>query len=89
MEKSEAHFEPQKPCGAEARFPYDRAAVERFQLAFPRAGWSDELRSWFVPGKTAARRIERWLAQETAARAAHDDSKGRDAFAFDPLSSHY
>lgn len=89
MEKSEAHFEPQKPRGAEARFPYDRAAVERFQLAFPRARWSDELRSWFVPGKTAARRIERWLAQETAARAAHDDSKGRDAFAFDPLSSHY
>ncbi|TIS49846.1 hypothetical protein [Mesorhizobium sp.] len=89
MDKFEALTAPQKAPGAEARFPYDRSAVERFQQAFPRARWSDERKSWFVPGKTAARRIERWLAQEAASRAAHDDSKGRDAFAFDPLSSPY
>ena len=46
-------------------------------------------KSWFVPGKTAARRIDRWLAQEAEMLATHGDSKGRDAFAFDPISSPY
>ncbi|RUU06537.1 hypothetical protein EOD23_13405 [Mesorhizobium sp. USDA-HM6] len=88
MEKSDA-LAARQIDGDEARFPYDRMAIERFRRAFPRARWSDERGSWFVPGKTAARRIERWLAQEAALRGAHDDSKGRDAFAFDPLSSRY
>lgn len=79
----------QEASGAEARFSFDRMAVERFQQAFPRARWSDERKSWFVPGTTAARRIERWLAQEAALRTPHEDSKGRDAFAFDPISSQY
>lgn len=89
MKKSDAPGAPQPAPGAEARFPYDRAAVERFRQAFPRARWSDERRSWFVPGKTAARRVQRWMAQEADLRVAYDDSKGRDAFAFDPLSSRY
>ncbi|RVD42821.1 hypothetical protein EN742_06610 [Mesorhizobium sp. M4A.F.Ca.ET.020.02.1.1] len=80
--------EPQTP-GAEARFPFDRMAVERFRQAFPRARWSDERKSWFVPGKTATGRIDRWLAKEAAMLAIHGDSKGRDAFAFDPISSPY
>lgn len=82
---------PQKQdaIGAEARFEYDRMAVERFRQAFPRARWNDERKSWFVPGKTAAQRIDRWLAQEAALRVPHDDSKGRDAFAFEPISSQY
>ncbi|RUW23191.1 hypothetical protein EN858_00630 [Mesorhizobium sp. M4B.F.Ca.ET.215.01.1.1] len=82
---------PQKPHtpGAEARFPFDRMAVERFRQAFPRARWSDERKSWFVPGKTAAGRIDRWLEKEAAMLAVHGDSKGRDAFAFDPISSAY
>lgn len=63
--------------------------VERFREAFPRARWSDERRSWFVPGKTAARRVDRWLAREAELLATHADSKGRDAFAFDPISSRY
>ncbi|ESY73879.1 hypothetical protein NKH57_29700 [Mesorhizobium sp. M1050] len=79
----------QDAIGAEVGFAYDRMAVERFQQAFPRARWSDERKSWFVPGKTAARRIDRWLEQEAALRAPHDESKGRDAFAFDPISSRY
>ncbi|MES0033255.1 YidB family protein [Mesorhizobium sp. M0040] len=89
--ESDARPPPQKreAPGAEARFSFDRMAVERFQQAFPRARWSDERRSWFVPGNTAARRIDRWLAKEVALRAPHDDSKGRDAFAFDPISSRY
>jgi len=48
--------------GAEARFSFDRMTVERFRHAFPRARWSEERKSWFVPGKMANRRIDRWLA---------------------------
>ncbi|PBC19367.1 MULTISPECIES: hypothetical protein [unclassified Mesorhizobium] len=91
MVHSDAHHVPRKgnAPGAEARFAFDRMAIERFRRAFPRARWSDERKSWFVPGKTARRRIDRWLTQETEMFALHDDSKGRDAFAFDPLSSSY
>lgn len=74
MTESNARPAPQKKDarGAEARFSFDRMAIERFQQTFPRARWSDERSSWFVPGKTAARRIDRWLAQEAALRAPHD-----------------
>ncbi|WEX75412.1 hypothetical protein PYH37_000823 [Sinorhizobium numidicum] len=75
--------------GASAAFPYDRMTIERFREAFPRARWSDERKSWFVPGKTAARRIERWLAQEAERLDVHGDLKGRDAYAFDPITSPY
>lgn len=51
-------------AGVAASFPYDRRTVERFIEVFPRARWNHEQKAWFVPGKTAARRIERWLAQE-------------------------
>ncbi|RWA97863.1 MAG: hypothetical protein EOQ33_29650 [Mesorhizobium sp.] len=82
-------MQKQDTPGALANFPYDRMTVERFREEFPRARWSDERRSWFVPGKTAARRIDRWLAREAELLAIHADSKGRDAFAFDPISSRY
>ncbi|RWE91944.1 hypothetical protein [Mesorhizobium sp.] len=82
-------MQKQDTPGALANFPYDRMTVERFRQAFPRARWSDERRSWFVPGKTAARRVDRWLAREAELLAIHADSKGRDAFAFDPISSPY
>lgn len=77
------------PTGAAASFPYDRTTVESFRKSFPRARWSDELRAWFVPGKTAARRFNRWLAQELAGSSVHADSRGRDAYAFDPIVSKY
>ncbi|WP_287364362.1 hypothetical protein [Mesorhizobium sp.] len=91
MEKSEHKPARQKQDtpGALANFPYDRMTVERFRAAFPRARWSDERRSWFVPGKTAARRVDRWLAREAELLAIHGDSKGRDAYSFDPISSPY
>ncbi|TIL79588.1 MAG: hypothetical protein E5Y76_07320, partial [Mesorhizobium sp.] len=82
-------MQKQDTPGALANFPYDRMTVERFREEFPRARWSDERRSWFVPGKTAARRIDRWLAREAELLAIHADSKGRDAYAFDPISSPY
>lgn len=77
------------PAGATATFPYDRLTVERFREAFPRARWNDDLKAWFVPGKTADRRIDRWLEREAAASDTYADLKGRDAFAFDPIHSSY
>jgi len=79
----------EKTPGALAAFPYDRMTVERFRQAFPRARWSDERRAWFVPGKTAARRLDRWLAREAGQVPLHGDLKGRDAYAFDPIVSPY
>ncbi|TCN31238.1 hypothetical protein EV184_10610 [Sinorhizobium americanum] len=75
--------------GEFAALPYDRTTVERFREAFPRARWNDERKSWFVPGKTAARRIERWLARESEHTDIHGDLKGRDAYDFEPIVSRY
>lgn len=75
--------------GATASFPYDRMTVERFRESFPRAPWSDDLKAWFVPGKTAARRFERWLDRESSQSDTHADLKGRDAYVFDPVVSKY
>ena len=46
----------------EVSFPYDRRTMESFRKQFPRARWSDDRKAWLVPGKTAARRFDRWLA---------------------------
>jgi hypothetical protein len=75
--------------GAYASFPYDRALVERFREAFPRARWRPEDGCWFVPGTTAARRLDVWISRELADLDRHADARGRDAFAFDPLESRY
>ncbi|MDB5361533.1 MAG: hypothetical protein JWO51_2830 [Rhodospirillales bacterium] len=76
-------------AGAIAAFPYDRLTVERFRQAFPRARWSDDLRAWVVPGKTAERRLDRWLGRELSGVLVYADQRGRDAFAFDPIQSKY
>ncbi|WSG75863.1 hypothetical protein U8P80_09695 [Rhizobium beringeri] len=75
--------------GVDISFPYDRMTVEQFRRRFPRARWSDARKAWFVPGRTASRRIGRWLAEIEAEADAHADAKGRDAFAFDPIGSPY
>jgi hypothetical protein len=78
-----------RKLGTLAAFPYDRMTVERFREAFPRARWSDDKRAWFVPGKTAASRLDRWLAREADQALPHADAKGRDAYAFEPITSAY
>jgi hypothetical protein len=75
--------------GATTDLPHDRLTVQRFREAFPRARWSDSLSAWFVPGRTAERRISRWLAEMEAEADAFADQKGRDAFDFDPIESCY
>lgn len=75
--------------GATATFPYDRMTIERFREAFPRARWRDDLNAWFVPGARAERRVTAWMGREWSGVLAHADQRGRDAFAFDPISSPY
>ncbi|AJC78975.1 hypothetical protein IE4803_CH01760 [Rhizobium etli bv. phaseoli str. IE4803] len=87
-DKAPSGEDDRKP-GADVSFPYDRMTVEQFRRRFPRARWSDDRKSWFVPGRTASRRIGRWLAELEAEADAHADAKGRDAFAFDPIDSPY
>lgn len=80
---------PNTKPGAAAEFPYDRMTVERFREAFPHARWNEERKAWFVPGKTAERRIGRWLVHEAERVGAYADVKGRDAYDFDPIESPY
>lgn len=80
--------EGDKP-GAYASFPFDRELVRRFREAFPRARWRGAEERWFVPGTTAARRLQVWMSQELETLDRYADAKGRDAFTFDPLESSY
>lgn len=52
--------------GATTDLPHDRITLARFREAFPRGRWSDRLNAWFVPGRTAEKRISRWLAEMEA-----------------------
>ena len=81
--------EPRPREGATTELPHDRITVARFREAFPRARWSDRLNAWFVPGRTAEKRIGRWLAEMEAEEDRFADEKGRDVFAFEPIESRY
>ncbi len=70
-------------------FPFDRMTVARFRKEFPRARWSDTLQAWTVPGSTARRRIERWLASEIDRHDPYEQERGRDAYEFEPILSPY
>ncbi|KWT78842.1 hypothetical protein [Agrobacterium radiobacter] len=70
-------------------FPFDRMTVARFRETFPNARWSDRLQAWTVPGSTARRRIDRWLASEADRKTPFEEAKGRDAFEFEPILSPY
>ena len=75
--------------GAFAAFPYNRDLVRRFREAFTRARWRADEQMWFVPGTTAVRRLNTWMAQELETLDRHADDKGRDAYVFEPLESPY
>lgn len=76
-------------AGATVAFPFDAVLIERFRAAFPRARWQDETACWFVPGKTADRRIAAWLRDHIPSSLALADQRGRDAFDFEPIESPY
>lgn len=88
-EAAKAELEPVSREGATTYLPHDRITLDRFRHAFPRARWSDKLHAWFVPGRTAEKRISRWLAEMEAEADAFADEKGRDAFTFEPIESRY
>jgi hypothetical protein len=70
-------------------FTFDRMTVARFRETFPNARWSDRLQAWAVPGKTARKRIDRWLASEADRRTPYEEERGRDAYGFEPIFSPY
>lgn len=88
MTDDEPH-EKQEPTPETVSFRFDRMTVARFRETFPRARWSDELQAWTVPGATARRRIDRWLATEANRSGPFEEERGRDAFAFEPILSPY
>lgn len=71
--------------GAYLRFPFDRALLDRFRDAFPRARWRHEEECWWVPGATAAERLDAWIGRELSTFDRHGDERGRDAVGFEPL----
>lgn len=75
--------------GAYAAFPFDRELIGRFREVFPRARFRRRESRWLVPGTTAERRIRAWIDRELSALDAHADAKGRDAYAFEPLTSRF
>jgi hypothetical protein len=85
----EIHAADGEAAGATIVFPYDRMTVERFRMAFPRARWRDSLGAWFVPGTTAEKRLNRWVARELQGSVIYADEKGRDSFLFEPIESPY
>ena len=85
QEQAEANRPPQETVS----FTFDRMTVARFRETFPNARWSDRLQAWTVPGKTARKRIERWLALEAERWTPYDEERGRDAFEFEPILSPY
>lgn len=89
--RTDADNEPadEETAGGVVSFPYDRMTVDQFRHRFPRARWRDDIKAWWVPGKTASKRIGRWLAEQEAEADAHADARGRDAFDFDPIVSPY
>ena len=83
--ESEAVDPPQETVS----LAFDRMTVARFREVFPNARWSDTLQAWTVPGKTARKRIDRWLAAEAGRRMPYEAERGRDAYEFEPILSPY
>jgi len=89
MESDDEHEEGCHPEPETVSFAFDRMTVARFRETFPRARWNDTLQAWTVPGATARRRINRWLASEAARRTPYEEERGRDAYEFEPILSPY
>ncbi len=85
----EQEHQPNNPVLETVSFPFDRMTVARFRETFPKARWSDRLQAWTVPGSTARRRIDRWLASEADRKAPFEEERGRDLFEFEPILSPY
>lgn len=81
--------EDEHPATETISFAFDRMTVARFRETFPNARWSETLQAWTVPGVTARRRIDRWLASEADRHDPFEQERGRDAYEFEPILSPY
>lgn len=81
--------EADEPAPETVSFTFDRMTVARFRETFPNARWSDRLQAWTVSGRTAKKRIDRWLASERDRRDPYEQERGRDAYVFEPILSAY
>lgn len=89
MTENDRHEEIEAVEPETVSFAFDRMAVARFREVFPNARWSDALQAWTVLGKTARKRINRWLASEADRRTPYEEERGRDAYEFEPILSPY
>jgi hypothetical protein len=89
MTDPDQHDKAVRPLQETVSFPFDRMTVARFRQTFPNARWNDRLRAWTVPGRTARKRIDRWLASEADRRNPFEEERGCDAFEFEPILSPY
>lgn len=81
--------EAEAPSQETVSFAFDRLTVARFRETFPNARWSDAFQAWTVPGSTARRRIDRWLASERDRHDPYEQERGRDAYEFEAILSPY
>ena len=79
--KTKQSIRPRKRCSS----PSTEMTVARFRDVFPNAGWSDAQQAWTVPGKTARKRTDRWLASKADRRTPYEGERGRDAYQFEPI----
>lgn len=87
--RSPSDQEDEQPATETVSFAFDRMTVARFRETFPNARWSDALQAWTVPGTTARRRIDRWMASERERHDPFEQERGRDAYEFEPILSPY
>lgn len=71
--------------GATATFPRDLEAVRQLKHAFPKIFWSRRGGGWYLVGKTAARRLERWADEHLPTGDAYDGDKMHDEETIEPL----
>ncbi len=70
-------------------WPHDRGRWPGFGKRSLALAGATRLECLFVPGRTAQKRISRWLAEHGSGSHAFADEKGRDAFVFNPFESRY
>lgn len=77
--------------GVMVRFPKDRALIDNFKKAFPRARFQPAVLAWLVPGATAERRISAWVDSQSRQHAEAEASaeQAKAALADAPIHSRY
>lgn len=77
--------------GVLVRFPKDREMIASLKKTFPRARWNPGATAWLVEGKTAEKRVAKWMAEIRDAKAAAEkaEADARANLAEDAVRSRY